>query len=637
MAVKRIVTPNKFIGLSTDTKPTMATDSRVRVGDTFYETNTFDMYVTRDGTNWSLKTQNVTVVDATGISAAMFGKPSLQWLNKGSAIWSKEHMIFSGWTAKLTGGYQSGHDDWSRVSFNVNSMPLSQLESILYAYRMTVTETVGPNISFDVHNPDAPNQWAEISYSNGAPGITKTSGWNYFNLLPASTAALFWFGDNILTSGITGNDGTTVATLATYQADAFFSTSVITKINIEWGYHSTTYLEPVFIGKIEVNDIDITLEPSAEEQLDIVRDDTAKALTTIPTWTFGTPTLLASNQASASWYRGHQIDGTYQKGATGWLAALYVKPGADASSFAEVNIPVNELPVPEFTAAIWSYLLTVSGIPAVSMIIWLHDPADMDKRCEVTQRTDHADLEAAAGWNAHELNTDTAYLYYYGENVGSPGPCVSAGTDYKWNQYTVDSVFSTWTIYRISFCWGWYGDPMPEAFLADVKLNGELIPLGPADGKHQRTVLTTKTCASSGAIAADDVVSENGSSGTDWDFKMGGTGYITRAVIASATNAITPRGVLQLYTKPPTCTKNDNAASNGPVTADIPYLVGTVAFPAMSDDGTGHSYSVATPSTSGNLPLAFDTPMLYGVLITKDTATWGQALISISLSADMQD
>uniref|UniRef100_A0A6M3JXZ2 Uncharacterized protein n=1 Tax=viral metagenome TaxID=1070528 RepID=A0A6M3JXZ2_9ZZZZ len=55
MTVKRIVAPNKFIGASTDTKPTQATLPRARVGDTFYEQDTGLWFITYDGTNWVSK------------------------------------------------------------------------------------------------------------------------------------------------------------------------------------------------------------------------------------------------------------------------------------------------------------------------------------------------------------------------------------------------------------------------------------------------------------------------------------------------------------------------------------------------------------------------------------------------------
>ena len=76
MAVKRIVTPNRFIGESTDTKYTQATNSRVRNGDTFYEQDTGDLYITYDGTNWVLKPNKVSLVEpVTGKPRRIHVKP----------------------------------------------------------------------------------------------------------------------------------------------------------------------------------------------------------------------------------------------------------------------------------------------------------------------------------------------------------------------------------------------------------------------------------------------------------------------------------------------------------------------------------------------------------------------------------
>ncbi len=50
MAVKLITTVSRYIGLSTDTKPTS-----VPVGSIFYERDTKAAYVAYDGTNWSIK------------------------------------------------------------------------------------------------------------------------------------------------------------------------------------------------------------------------------------------------------------------------------------------------------------------------------------------------------------------------------------------------------------------------------------------------------------------------------------------------------------------------------------------------------------------------------------------------------
>ena len=150
-----------------------------------------------------------------------------------------------------------------------------------------------------------------------------------------------------------------------------------------------------------------------------------------------------------------------------------------------------------------------------------------------------------------------------------------------------------------------------------------------------KVVLVTKTCASAGAEGAEDVVSEHITAGTDWDFDFGGTGYITRAVITSVT-AMTPRMALYLFTNPPTCNLLDNVANTAPIAADIQHFVGSIEFPAMIDYGTGASYAVATPSTTGNLPLMFNAPKLYGVLVTKDAVTFGATLISIILGAEIE-
>lgn len=70
MTVERIVTPNRFVGLSTDTKPTQATLPRVRAGDTFYERDTGLLYITYDGTTWVEKLDPSPGVQATSLGKA---------------------------------------------------------------------------------------------------------------------------------------------------------------------------------------------------------------------------------------------------------------------------------------------------------------------------------------------------------------------------------------------------------------------------------------------------------------------------------------------------------------------------------------------------------------------------------------
>lgn len=54
MTVARVVTPEIYIGLSTDTKPT-----HIRAGASFYERDTESTYITYDGYNWVVDTKKI--------------------------------------------------------------------------------------------------------------------------------------------------------------------------------------------------------------------------------------------------------------------------------------------------------------------------------------------------------------------------------------------------------------------------------------------------------------------------------------------------------------------------------------------------------------------------------------------------
>ena len=144
-----------------------------------------------------------------------------------------------------------------------------------------------------------------------------------------------------------------------------------------------------------------------------------------------------------------------------------------------------------------------------------------------------------------------------------------------------------------------------------------------------KTVSVTKVCEAEGAYAAADVISESDTdgAGTCWTFEEvaavnGGSGYITNARIISETTALTARLVLQLYKATPTCELDDNAANTGVLWADRANFVGPIDFPALSENGTGASASMVTPSTIGGLPIAFTCANscddLFGVLVTLD-------------------
>ena len=149
------------------------------------------------------------------------------------------------------------------------------------------------------------------------------------------------------------------------------------------------------------------------------------------------------------------------------------------------------------------------------------------------------------------------------------------------------------------------------------------------EGKRLKTVSVTKEIqdTASAAYVAGEVVSDNSSGGTIWTFSAiakvdGGTGYIVKAHVISETTSITPRLTLFLFNAAVTAELDDQAANTQLLHTDLAKYVGKIDFPAMEDLGSGVSEAVATPSTTGNLPLAFECAAaaddLYGVLVTRD-------------------
>ncbi|GAH11240.1 unnamed protein product [marine sediment metagenome] len=137
-----------------------------------------------------------------------------------------------------------------------------------------------------------------------------------------------------------------------------------------------------------------------------------------------------------------------------------------------------------------------------------------------------------------------------------------------------------------------------------------------------------KALVSTGDETAGDTLNDAG--GLSWVFhnmarKKGGSGYIVKAQVNTEVESVTPRIALQVYTKAPTCQMADSTAAVSPTPADTPYFVGEIEIPAMHGRGD-NSFAVATPSTVGNLPMAFtcqpNSTALYIVPITVDAITY---------------
>uniref|UniRef100_A0A6M3J4Z2 Uncharacterized protein n=1 Tax=viral metagenome TaxID=1070528 RepID=A0A6M3J4Z2_9ZZZZ len=163
-----------------------------------------------------------------------------------------------------------------------------------------------------------------------------------------------------------------------------------------------------------------------------------------------------------------------------------------------------------------------------------------------------------------------------------------------------------------------------------------------------KKVSVSKTLIADADYAANDVLSENKTTGTSWTFSgiansNGRGGYIVKAHIifskSGGITAITPRCCLFLFSATPTSVLNDNAANTGVLDADKANYIGRIEFPALTSYG-GTPTAVVTPSTVGNLPLAFQcataATQIYGILITLDaiTAETASTIVTINLIAE---
>lgn len=140
------------------------------------------------------------------------------------------------------------------------------------------------------------------------------------------------------------------------------------------------------------------------------------------------------------------------------------------------------------------------------------------------------------------------------------------------------------------------------------------------------TITQSKTRpANTTAYAANDVISENASTGTAWSFSgQGRSGLITGATLVTNKQSVTAAFTLFLFRATPTGVLNDNAANTSPVFAEASDYIGHIDFDAAESLGSSSSWTLASPGTGGNLPLPFFTPSndtIYGVLVTRDVFT----------------
>ena len=491
MTYKKIVAPEKHIGRSTDTKPT-----HQRPGSTALEYDSQTMMITPDdGTTWVEKKDTTNSADINW----RFGQPELRHDNEGWGQWENKALQakfkdsydtnrqfrYGNWAVHLNGGPQASGESWASVSVPLNDMPIPAIASIAYDWYAHQAGSshildIGPNLVWSAYDPADHSKRADFNtyavdnnlfMADGLANRPIEAGWyRYIMTSTDTTERVYWYGDNDGTHDTAPAEGAD-GYWSQIITDVVFKTWVIYRVQIMIGYWSSTRSTgDVWIGNLKINDISVRWEPSETDKLALLEKEKSM---------FGEPTLYAMNNSDAVWSHG-ALSPHYQKSSTGWMANLYggIQTNDD---YASVYVPVNEMHVPDLKTALWSYYMSAAESFGINMVIWVHDPFDFDNRAEITQRQQHADLEKGAGWNAHELNPSTDYFFFYGENTTKTN--LSAGTDYGWDDFVADELFNTWTIYRISFDYGWQASgTFDDAWVADIELNGQQIPLKPDSG-----------------------------------------------------------------------------------------------------------------------------------------------------------
>lgn len=163
--------------------------------------------------------------------------------------------------------------------------------------------------------------------------------------------------------------------------------------------------------------------------------------------------------------------------------------------------------------------------------------------------------------------------------------------------------------------------------------------------KPSGTASDEMALAAAGDYAAEDVLSNNATTGRAWYWpkmarRKGGGGKITKASALCSTTALALRLTIYLFRSQPTSALTDNAANTAVATADRYKYVGRIELPAMSDLG-GNSEAIATPDTGSNLPLKFRCAQgeegLWGIVVTEDAITGEAAGMGLKIEFEIEE
>lgn len=219
---------------------------------------------------------------------------------------------------------------------------------------------------------------------------------------------------------------------------------------------------------------------------------------------FGQPELDYGGNGSALWTT------TRAKDTSQIIRAALLNGGVQTSwdDFAKVLVPVDEMPFAELTSVrLHAYYTATSGID-MGVCVYMHDPANFDERIELS----HTPLTtSAAGWRELNWPTDvpTGYAYFwYGTVAATPDTCPTKGSAYTLAQFRADSVFKRFTIYKISFDYGYHtgSGTMDGCYLVQAQINNQTIRLEPPARDHIGSEVKTYAQNSNNSIVTRTLV-----------------------------------------------------------------------------------------------------------------------------------
>lgn len=148
----------------------------------------------------------------------------------------------------------------------------------------------------------------------------------------------------------------------------------------------------------------------------------------------------------------------------------------------------------------------------------------------------------------------------------------------------------------------------------------------------------SRTVAAAGNYTAGDIVSDNATTGTAWEFpdlSPRGTGtaciIFKGDIVCNATNgAVTASYRLHLFSKVPTTTELRDNVAKAFTAADMANYLGVITFPAMTDEGTfsrAHVDGLTMGAWADN-----SSGIVYGVLEDLSGETNESAAMTITMT-----